>query len=369
MSEPSAVYEPSEFRRVYVHTQGELEGVAAELAAAEALGVDLEMGQLVDRRPGGVQRWHHIPALVQIASRSLSVVIDAVRVKDLSPLQPVMSGTGRKVFLGGGQDVALLRDENLAPRNIVDVGEIALGLFGRRQDGMAALSQRIFGITLDKTLRRTDWLARPLHPGLIRYAHQDAELTLLIYEWLREHYPEAVVAHERVQFEPPLSRSPQWLQQAVRRSSLEPLLILAENKLDVNRDRDTLVADVRAGLLAADAPRVVNRLLRVVADLGLDAMVPDVLAYADSQSGIVRAAVARALGRLDVREPEVLETVQRLRKDSLEDVRKAADTAARELRRSKTPPVEEKEEEEPSLDDDAMSALRRLRESLDPDPS
>lgn len=365
MNDATENYRPDDFRRVYVETEPVLRQVAGELAAADALGVDLEMGQLVDRRPGGVQRWYHVPALLQIASSSLSVVVDAVRVKDLSPLQPAMNGTARKIFLGGGQDVALLRAEKLAPHNIIDVGEVALGLFGRRQDGMAALSQRIFGITLDKTLRRTDWLARPLHPGLIRYAHQDAELTLLIYCWLREHYPEAVAAHEREHFEPPLSRSPEWLQQAIRRSALEPQLILAENQLDVTRDRAELVADVRAALSTATAPRVVNRLLRVAADLTLDEMVSDALGFADSPSGIVRAAAARTLGRLGSREPDVMETLQRLRSDALEDVRKAAESAARELKKPKVEVAEEEAEAEPVLNDEVLSALQQLRDSLD----
>lgn len=367
MNDAVEVYRPADFRRVYVDTATVLADVAAELAEADALGVDLEMGQLVDRRPGGVQRWYHVPALLQIASSTLSVVVDAVRVKDLSPLLPAMNGSGRKVFLGGGQDVALLHAEKLAPRNIVDVGEVALGLFGRRQDGMAALSQRIFGITLDKTLRRTDWLARPLHPGLIRYAHQDAELTLLIYLWLRDHYPEAVAAHDREHFEPPLSRSPEWLQQAIRRSALEPQLILAESRLDMDRDRDTLVSDIRSALSIATAPRVVNRLLRVGADLGLVDLAEDAIRVADSPSGIVRAASARTLGRLGSREPDVMETLQQLRSDPLEDVRKAAEAAIRELKKPKAPVAPEEPEDKPALDDDSLSALRQLRDSLDSD--
>ena len=57
---------------------------------------------------------------------------------------------------------------------------------------MAALSRRIFGLSLDKSVRRTDWMHRPLNPALLAYAYRDAELTLLIYRWFQEHYPEAV---------------------------------------------------------------------------------------------------------------------------------------------------------------------------------
>ena len=201
----SRVYDPLQFERVHIRSDEALQAIAPRFDSADAIGIDIEMGQHVVRRPGGVQEWTHVLALIQIASESLSVLVDPLRCNDLSPLRPLLTGSTRKVFLGGGQDSALLDAAGIPARNIVDVGEIALAVFGRREDGMAALARRIFDLSLDKSVRRTDWMQRPLNPALLAYAYRDAELTLLIYRWFQEQYPEAVALHERTLLDARLS--------------------------------------------------------------------------------------------------------------------------------------------------------------------
>lgn len=366
MTGASAVYDPSAFRRVFVDDVEKLRIVVDELHEADSVGVDLEMVQRVERRPGGYQEWIQVLALIQIASEEVSAVIDPVRCRDLSALRPFMRGPTRKVFLGGGQDDSLLRQAGIPARNIVDVGEIALALFGRRQDGMAALAGRIFGISLDKTVRRTDWLARPLNPVLLAYAHRDAELTLLIYRWLQDHYPDVVLLHERPELDPQLpSSAPDWLREVAYRSSSDPLAIVMDEGLDLEKDAERMAEDIRSALRESRAPRQTNRLLRVAGDLGLRALLPDVVPYAESQSSMLRAASARAIGQLaelDTGEP----ILQRLRQDPIEDVKKAADSALRELRAPRVlaqEPVSELETS--SLDDGTRSALEQLLQQME----
>ena len=124
----SHAYNPLQFERVHIRTDDALKAIAPRFESADAVGIDIEMGQHVERRPGGVQEWTHILALIQIASESLSVVIDPLRCRDLSPLRPLLAGKTRKVFLGGGQDSALLESAGIPAHNIVDVGEIALAV-------------------------------------------------------------------------------------------------------------------------------------------------------------------------------------------------------------------------------------------------
>src|SRR5436305_1650803 len=133
-------YHPERYRREYVQDPAALATAADALAGADAVGVDIEMGQRMIRHPGGVQEWKHILALVQIASSDVSIVVDPLRCSDLSPLAPLLAGTATKVFLGGGQDVALLEAAGIPACNVADVGEVAYAVFGRREDGMAALS-------------------------------------------------------------------------------------------------------------------------------------------------------------------------------------------------------------------------------------
>lgn len=368
MTDAPFVYDPARFRREYVERDEDLERVAAELEGADAVGVDLEMAQRLLRKPGGVQEWQHILGLLQVASDTLSVVVDPVRVTSLEPLRPLLSGKTRKVFLGGGQDVALLEREQLPVRNIIDVGEAAYGLFGRREDGMAALSTRIFGLSLDKTVRRTDWLARPLNRMLINYAFQDAELTILIYRWFQVNHPQLIEMHTRRELEPELPPStPLWLREAALRTSTNPTEILTEHGLDPSRDAERIADDLRTAMRAMSrAPRRVNRLVRVASELGITQMLPDIAPLADSQSSLLRAAAARALGRLGTSE-ESTAVLERLAQDPLEDVRKAAEAGMRDLKKPKTPAASADDDEpEPTLNQETVERLQDLLRQLQP---
>jgi hypothetical protein len=362
-----AEYDPGRFRRGFVEDSRALQDVVAGLEASDSVGVDVEMAQRLERRAGGYQQWLHVLALIQLASDTLSVVVDPVRCPDLSPLSRFMAGKTRKVFLGGGQDAALLERSGIPARNVVDVGEVALAIFGRREDGMAALARRIFGLSLDKTVRRADWLVRPLNPTLLAYAHRDAELTLLIYRWFQHNYPAVTSLHERLELDPvlPITVS-SWLREALSRPSVDPLIVLAEHGLDAANDADQLAADVRDALEQSTAPRQINRLLRIAGELGLRSLVEDISPFVDSASSLIRAAAARAIGQLADLETGV-PILERLEDDPIEDVRKAADAGLRELRAPKVATaVQEREEEETSsLGENAVSALEQLRRQLE----
>lgn len=369
MSEATLHYDPGHFRRQYVESDRELERVVAELDGTDALGVDLEMAQRLLRKPGGIQEWRHVLGLLQLASDSVSVVVDPLRVKTLAPLAPLMAGPARKVFLGGGQDVALLEREGLPVRNVVDVGEAAYAVFGRREDGMAALSRRIFGIELDKTMRRTDWLVRPLNRMLINYAFQDAELTLLIYRWFQEEYPSLTALHERTELEPPLPDfAPPWLREATARTATNPEEILAEHGLDKTRDADRIASDIAAAMRAMqNAPRRVNRLVRVAAELRLSPLFAEIAPLAHSQSSLLRAAAARAVGRLGSSD-QATPILEQLSADPLEDVRKAAEAGVRDLKRPRTEAAPTVVEEElPTLNQETVDQLQELLRRLQPE--
>lgn len=367
MAESTHAYSGGAHRRVFVHDDASLRDVVHDLDHRDALGVDLEMGQRVERRPGGVQEWKHILALIQIASDEVSVVIDPLRCNDLTPLAPLMAGPARKVFLGGGQDVALLAQAGIPAYTIVDVGEVALGIWGRREDGMAALARRMFNVSLDKTVRRADWLVRPLNPALLTYAFQDAELTLMIYRWFQEHHAVELAAHERRELDPPIPPgTPDWLQAVMRRSPSDALLVLPEYNLHPERDADRLTQDIRCVFDHALSPRQTSRLIRIIAELALHDLEPEVIGERASPSSVVRASVARALGAIG--QPETsLAVVEELRRDPVEDVRKMAEGAVKDLRKPRKAEASEREEDDAqgSIDQDTMSALQALMRRLE----
>lgn len=353
------------FRRVFVATDDELASILPEISGEDTIGVDVEMGQRVERRPGGQQEWIHILALVQIAAGDVSVLIDPLRCS-VTPLKDLMAGAARKVFLGGGQDAALLAKAGIPAVNIADVGEVALAIFGRREDGMAALARRIFGLSLDKTVRRADWMVRPINPTLLSYAHQDAELTLAIYRWFQENYPQVVRLHERRDLEEELPAwTPDWLRSATR-SQVDMMAVLMERGLDATRDRARLSDDVRTAIAAHPAPRVLNRLLRVAGELNLEPLISEVLLLVESPSSLLRAAAARALGHLAT-EAQGSALLKVLAGDPISDVQTAAAAGMRDLKARFAPvvvPVEE-EDEGPSLPGEALTALEELKRRLE----
>ena len=359
-------YDPLGFERIHIQDDETLKRIAPRFEGADVVGVDIEMGQHVERRPGGLQEWSHILALIQIASESLSVLVDPLRCHDLSPLRAMLAGPSRKVFLGGGQDAALLERAGIPARNIVDVGEIALAVFGRREDGMAALARRIFDLSLDKSVRRTDWMQRPLNPALLTYAYRDAELTLLIYRWLQEQYPEAVQLHEREHLDAQLTDdAAPWILAAMTggRSGPDPLAVVMEHGFDPERDRAVLTDDMRLALAQTTAPRLVNKLVRISSDVGLTDLVPYFIDLTASRSSLIRTASARAIGVLasvDIgREP-----LERLKSDPIAEVKSAAEAALKDLLAPPAPESPPEAEEEPALDSASMAALRALMQSM-----
>ena len=324
------------------------------------------MGQRVRRKPGGVQEWVHILALVQLAGNGVSVVIDPLRCP-VDPLSALMAGPVRKVFLGGGQDAALLRKSGVEPINVVDVGEVALSLFGRKEDGMAALASRIFGMSLDKTVRRADWMTRPLNPALLAYAHQDAELTLDIYRWMAERHTPELRAHERRHLDPGLSEdAPEWLRQVTSRGPMDPPEVLKHHGLDRERDAEYLMSVFRNELSVSSSPRLVNRLLRAAGDLELRPLLEDALTYRTSHSSLVRSAVARAIGRL-AETDQGLALLDGMVNDASAEVKNSVAAAVKDLKSPKEPAADAEpdgEADTATLGDDAMAALARLRDEL-----
>jgi hypothetical protein len=137
-----------------------------------------------------------------------------------------------------------------------------------------------------------------------------------------------------------------------------------EHGFNPERDREVLTEDMRLALAETTAPRLVNKLVRISSDVGLSDLVPQFMLLADSQSSLIRTAVARAIGVLA--SPESGEaTLLRLKDDPIAEVKAAAEAGLKDLR---APVVEETPEaaapDEPSLDPAAMSALQGLMQAM-----
>lgn len=90
-----------------------------------------------------------------------------------------------------------------------------------------------------------------------------------------------------------------------------------------------MIADCRAALATLTQPMRRSRLLRLIADLSLVELAPDIELLLKAPTADERAASARALGRMGIKTAK--EAITPLLQDPVHDVRKAAQTALHNL--------------------------------------
>lgn len=112
--------------------------------------------------------------LIQMGTEDLTVVIDPLKVNDLSPLKPLFADPGvQKILHGSDYDVrSLHRDFDITINNLFDT-ELAGRFLGIRETGLGSVLKSRFDVTLDKKYQKKDWSRRPLSDGMIAYAAGD----------------------------------------------------------------------------------------------------------------------------------------------------------------------------------------------------
>ncbi len=321
---PPAMAAPTWRRRLYIDRPADLRALAADLSRARLVAIDAEFSQPRVRKPDEPS---HRLALLQLATNNdyrASYVVDALRLADLSPLQDVLqSGDVLKLFHGIGADARVLATRDLVAHNTLDLEAVSRSIFGQRESGLAAMLQRACNIRLDKSLQRADWSRRPLTPAMVAYAARDAEMTLVLYGWLVSNYPWAVTLHETPADESVPQIAP-WILpylEGARPRAVTIALTEAGIAADLERQR----ADLHEALAAVRHPNQRARVMRLVTDLELVGLAPDLRAYLDSPASEERGGSARALGRL--RDREAASRIRALLDDPVQDVRQAAQTA------------------------------------------
>src|SRR5215813_14136863 len=136
-------------------------------------------------------------ALLQLAIDHYCFVVDAWRLSDLSPLIPVTANSEITILLhGAGADIQVMAERDLTVAHYCDLEAASRSIFGQHESSLAAMLQRAFNVRLDKSLQRTDWTRRPLPTAMVSYAARDAEITLALYGWMKQHYNWALRLHE-----------------------------------------------------------------------------------------------------------------------------------------------------------------------------
>lgn len=292
---------PARGERFWVDRPQQLLNAVNVLKQAHVVAVDAEFaqGRARAQTPGEpVSTVPHL-SLLQLAIDHHCFVVDALRLNDLAPLRVLLSNPQIAVLLhGSGGDLRVMSQRGLQVVHYYDLEAICRSIFGQHESSLAAMLRRAFAFHLDKSLQRTDWTRRPLPPAMIAYAARDAEVTLALYRWLDLHYPAILQMHEvKEQTEETVSI---WIEPFLKGGSpLSPeVAVLEARKCGLISDRSQVVADCRAALSQVIHPMRRSRLLRLVADLGLTQLVPDIVPLLEAQTADERAGAARTLGRL-----------------------------------------------------------------------
>ena len=126
--------------------------------------------------------------LFQVGDGQENVCIDPLALQG-PPLQGLFAVIGEtaitKVFHAASQDLEILfQHAGAIPQPLFDTQIAATMLGYGDQLGYAVLVHKLLGVTLDKSLTRTDWSRRPLRPEEIAYAAADVEYLARIYPLL-----------------------------------------------------------------------------------------------------------------------------------------------------------------------------------------
>jgi 3'-5' exonuclease len=307
--------------RLYIDHPANLRELARTLSKASVLAIDAEFVQLRARNPSDPS---HRLSLLQFAvddEHRTSWVVDALRVYDLSPLrEPLESPQILKLFHGISADARMLATRGLVARHYVDLEAVSRSIFGQSESGLQAMLQRACGVRLDKSLQRADWGRRPLTTAMVTYAARDAQMTYVLYGWLRDNYHWALDVHE-VAADEAAPQVADWLRpflEGGRGRSVE----MAVAEAGLSGKTQLVTRDLRAALAQVRHPTQRVRLFKVIGELGLKGMVEEIRPFMASRAAEERASSARALGRLH--DVDARPTLQALTRDPVEDVRVAA---------------------------------------------
>jgi hypothetical protein len=330
---PPQVAAPTWQRRVLVERPGDLIALATDLAGAHVIALDAEFAQARVRQPDEPS---HRLALVQIACDNdyrVSYVVDALRIADLSPLRAAFEHPAiLKVFHSIGSDARVLAARDLIARHTLDVEAVSRAIFGQQESGLQTMLQRASGVRLDKSMQRADWSRRPLTPAMVAYAARDAEMTFALYTWLAAHYPEKITLYETAADEP-LPAVAEWILPYLDGARPHPAA-QAVAEAGISSDMRAQEAALRQALAAVRHPHHLTRVIRLITDLELERLAPDLRPYLSAPSSEERASAARAIGRL--RDRSAILEIRPLLADPVRDVRQAAHTAMEHLEQAQS---------------------------------
>jgi len=151
-----------------VADQAALEAVAARIARADRVAVDVEANGLFAYRANlcTIQ-------LAVVEEGELSIWLCDALALDLSPLAEALGAEAPlKILHDLTFDAELLAASGVRLGRVRDTS-IAARFLGHEATGLGNVLERVLGVTVDKSLQQHDWGARPLSPAALVYLASD----------------------------------------------------------------------------------------------------------------------------------------------------------------------------------------------------
>jgi ribonuclease D len=160
-----------------VTDQAGLTAMLEALEGARVIGVDTEADAFFS--------YHQKVCLVQVTAGEQDWIVDPLADLDLAPMGPMLADPERvKVFHDAEFDILLLgRSHGFRLAGLFDT-RVAAAVLGSTNPGLANVLEARFGVTLDKSMQRSDWSKRPLSDKQLDYARMDTRLLPRLFEEL-----------------------------------------------------------------------------------------------------------------------------------------------------------------------------------------
>src|SRR5579872_4429726 len=163
----------------FINTQPPLDDAMRRVAAQQAVAVDTEADSL--------HSYFDKVCLIQISIPGEELIIDPLAWLNLAAFGAVLANPAiTKVLHGGDYDLRILnRDFGFTAASLIDTS-ICAQLLGYEAIGLAALLERYFAISVDKSHQRADWAQRPLPRVMLEYASSDTRHLIELASRMRE---------------------------------------------------------------------------------------------------------------------------------------------------------------------------------------
>jgi ribonuclease D len=175
-------------------------------------------------------------SLAQLSGASGDVIVVDVLAAGVEPLrQLVESPEVRMIAHNARFDDGVLRAVGLAPQGFIDTLAMSRAVLSLPSHSLAAVTEHLFGLPLDKSLQKSNWRRRPLTRAQLTYAALDARVTMRVYEELSRRLAERGLLEKALAAAELKPSEPGKATKRRRAPALPPLVLTPEDKRIVTR--------------------------------------------------------------------------------------------------------------------------------------